>query len=73
MTASDQLGRTIEACRRAGLPVIDDTDCTCRLRGQLVVLARLHALRLVWPYNERCPIQDHALTRCLGEVPELSR
>ena len=37
---TDQLNRTIDACRRAGLPVVDERDCTCGLRGRLVVLAR---------------------------------
>jgi hypothetical protein len=36
MTGEDQLKRTIQACRRAGLPVIDEQDCTCSLRGRLV-------------------------------------
>jgi hypothetical protein len=49
--------RAIEACRRAGLPVIDPHDCTCGLRGRLVVLARsAGGLEVLWPYNERCPI-----------------
>jgi hypothetical protein len=56
MTGKDQLKRTIQACRRAGLPVIDEHDCTCNLRGQLVVLARPDGLQVIWPYEPRCPI-----------------
>lgn len=48
--------RTIAACREAGVPVIDEHGCTCRLRGQLVVLARQGALEVIWPYDGRCPI-----------------
>jgi hypothetical protein len=50
--------RTIAACREAGLPVIDEHGCTCRLRGQLVVLARRGGLEVIWPYDRRCPIHD---------------
>jgi hypothetical protein len=46
----------IQACRDAGLPVVGPDDCTCRLRGQLVVLASPDELRIVWPYDQRCPI-----------------
>ena len=56
MTGTDQLKRTIEACRRAGLPVIGESDCTCDLHGRLVVLARESGLQVVWPYDLRCPI-----------------
>ena len=52
----DQLKRAIDACRRAGLPVVDEADCTCGLRGRLVVLARSDGLRVLWPYDQRCPI-----------------
>lgn len=52
----DQVGRAIQACREAGLPVIDPEDCTCGLSGRLVVLTGPEGLRLVWPYEERCPI-----------------
>jgi hypothetical protein len=52
-----QQRRTIQACRRAGLPVVDDGDCTCGLRGRLVVMiARSGGLEVVWPYDRRCPI-----------------
>jgi hypothetical protein len=56
MTGEDQLKRTIQACRRAGLPVIDEQDCTCNLRGQLVVVARAGGLQVMWPYERGCPI-----------------
>ena len=52
----DRLKRTIQACRRAGLPVIDGEDCTCRLRGRLVVLASAGGLQVVWPFYAHCPI-----------------
>jgi len=52
----DHLKRTIQACRRAGLPVIDGDGCTCSLRGRLVVLARESGLQVVWPYHPHCPI-----------------
>ena len=52
----DHLKRTIQACRLAGLPVIDGADCTCSLRGRLVVLAREGSLQVVWPYHPHCPI-----------------
>ena len=51
----NQLNRTIDACRDAGLPVIDEHDCTCRLRGRLVVVARAGGLEVIWPYDRRCP------------------
>ena len=54
MTDSDQLKRTIDACRRAGLPVIEAKQCTCRLRGRLVVLDGPDGLRVLWPYDGRC-------------------
>jgi hypothetical protein len=56
MSGTDQLNRTIDACRRAGLPVVDDRECTCRLRGRLVVLASPDGLRVLWPYNGRCSV-----------------
>jgi len=55
-TGQDQRKRAIDACRRAGLPVVCEADCTCELRGRLVVLARSDGLRVVWPYDGRCPI-----------------
>jgi hypothetical protein len=55
MTGTGEPNRAIEACRAAGLPVIDETDCTCRLRGRLVVVARSGGLQIVWPYDRRCP------------------
>jgi hypothetical protein len=54
MTGADQLGRTIDACRRAGLPVVDEKHCACGLHGQLVVLAGPVGLRVLWPYDGRC-------------------
>jgi hypothetical protein len=58
MSANRQAGRAIEACRRAGLPVVDQHDCTCRLRGQLAVLVQAGGLEVVWPYDGRCPIHQ---------------
>lgn len=52
----DRISRAIQACRQAGLPVVDPDGCTCGLRGQLVVLARLDGLRVEWPYEKRCPL-----------------
>jgi hypothetical protein len=54
----DQVNRAIQACRHAGLPVVEPDACTCGLRGQLVVLARPDGLRVVWPHSKRCPIHD---------------
>ncbi len=56
MTGEDQVKRTIQACRRAGLPVIDGEECTCSLDGQLVVLAHEDGLQVVWPYHPHCRI-----------------
>lgn len=56
MTTDGEATRAIEACRRAGLPVIDEGDCTCQLAGRLVVVARADRLEVVWPYDRRCPI-----------------
>ena len=56
MTGTDRLKRTIQACRRAGLPVVDEQDCTCALRGRLVVIGGPGGLEVVWPYNRRCPV-----------------
>jgi hypothetical protein len=58
MTGADRGKRAIKACREAGLPVIDPEDCTCGLSGRLVVLAGPDGLRIVWPYQQRCPIHD---------------
>jgi hypothetical protein len=58
MTASNQLTRAIDACRRAGLPVIHDKQCTCTLRGRLVVLASHDGLRVLWPYDASCPVHS---------------
>jgi len=52
----NHLNRTIDAGRDAGLPVVDECDCTCGLRGRLVVLARAAGLEVIWPYDRRCPI-----------------
>jgi hypothetical protein len=81
MTGTDQLKRTIEACRRAGLPVIDDTQCTCKLHGRLVVLASLDGLRFLWPYDGRCPVHDPpdsegpraCLPGAAGQIPVAGR
>jgi len=62
MTTDREVSRTIAACRRAGLAVVDEGDCTCRLRGQLVVLARAGGLQVVWPYDQRCPIHGAPTT-----------
>ena len=58
MTGSEhsQIRRAIQACRDAGLPVVDPDDCTCSLSGRLVVLARPDGLKVVWPYEQRCPV-----------------
>ena len=58
MTGSEhsQVRRAIQACRYAGLPVVHPDDCTCSLSGRLVVLARPDGLKVVWPYEQRCPI-----------------
>jgi hypothetical protein len=56
MTGGDRGKRAIKACREAGFPVIDPEDCTCGLSGRLVVLAGPDGLRIVWPYEQRCPI-----------------
>ena len=52
----NHLNRTIDACRDAGLPVVDERDCTCGLWGRLVVVARAAGLEIIWPYDWRCPI-----------------
>jgi hypothetical protein len=56
MTGADRVTRAIKACRAAGFPVIDTEDCTCGLSGRLVVLAGPDGLRIVWPYEQRCPL-----------------
>lgn len=48
----------IDACRRAGLPVIQEQDCTCGLAGRLVVLASPDGLRVIWPYHRPCRVHD---------------
>ena len=69
MTRTDQhqTKRAIQACRAAGLPVIDPSDCTCGLDGRLVVLALPDGLRVVWPYDRRCPL--HRPRRREGPQP----
>jgi hypothetical protein len=57
MTDQDPVKRAIEACRAAGLPVVESDECTCNLRGRLVVLAHTHGLHVVWPYDRCCPMQ----------------
>jgi hypothetical protein len=56
MTGGDRGKRAIQACREAGFPVIDPEDCTCGLSGRLVVLAGPDGLRIVWPFEQRCPM-----------------
>lgn len=53
MTGKDQLKRAIQACRCAGLPVVEEEGCTCRLGGRLVVLTWADGLEVVWPYELR--------------------
>jgi RecB family endonuclease NucS len=67
MTSADQLKRTIDACRRAGLPVIEAKQCTCSLRGRLVVLDGPDGLRVLWPYDGRCLV--HAPRDREGPMP----
>jgi hypothetical protein len=54
MTGTDPVTRAIDACRRAGLPVIEAKQCTCGLRGRLVVLDGPDGLRVLGPYDGRC-------------------
>jgi hypothetical protein len=71
MTTTDRFNPTILACRRAGLPVIDEHDCTCQLVGRLVVLTGLDGLRLLWPCDRRCPVhgpRDREQARPAGEA-----
>ena len=71
MTRADQPTRAIRACHHAGLPVVNPGDCTCALRGRLVVLAWPGGLRVVWPYEERCRIHglpDRAVSQPAAEV-----
>ena len=63
----NQVRRAIQACRSAGLPVVNPEDCTCSLSGRLVVLDGPDGLRLVWPYDQRCPI--HGLRDRDGSQP----
>jgi hypothetical protein len=67
MTRGDQARRAIRACQHAGLRVVNLGDCTCALLGRLVVLALPHGLRVVWPYEEPCPI--HGLLGHAGSEP----
>jgi hypothetical protein len=62
MTGADRLKRTIDACRRAGLPVIEAKQCTCTLRGRLVVLDGPDGLRVLWPTTAAaaCTIRETA-------------
>jgi hypothetical protein len=55
----NQVTHAIRACRDAGLPVIHPADCTCSLRGRLVILVQADGLRVVWPYDQRCPIHRY--------------
>ena len=62
-----------QACRDAGLPVVGPEDCTCRLRGRLVVLARADGLRVLWPYDQRCPVHDSPTTHNASHEPPQRR
>jgi hypothetical protein len=68
MTGVDEAKRAIRACQLAGLPVVNLGDCTCALRDRLVVLAQPRGLRVVWPYEERCPIHG-LLDRAGPQLP----
>ena len=58
MTGTAPKRRAIDACRRAGLPVVGPHDCTCALRGRLVVLACTSSgLEVLWPYDERARLK----------------
>jgi hypothetical protein len=62
----NHVNRTIDACRDAGLAVVDEFDCTCKLGGRLVVVARAAGLEVIWPYHRRCPthgLRDPGLAR----------
>ena len=67
MTGVDDAKRAIRACQHAGLPIVNPGDCTCALRGRLVIEPRPRGLRVVWPYEERCPI--HELADCAPSQP----
>jgi predicted RNA-binding protein with PUA domain len=69
----DEVNHAIQACRDAGLPVVEPDACTCGLRGQLVVLARPDGLRVVWPYHQRCPIHAPVAAADTGRAKELAR
>lgn len=56
MTSPSQINRAIRACREAGLPVVAPDDCTCGLRGRIVVVAHPRGLQVLWPYERRCPV-----------------
>jgi len=63
MTNRDRDSRTVgsraeRACRRAGLPVVAEHECSCALRGRLVIVAGAHGLGVGWPYAWRCPIHS---------------
>jgi hypothetical protein len=72
MTGLSQINRAIRACRDAGLPVIDERSCTCRLRGRLVVMRYAHGLRLMWPCSRPCPIHS-ASGRAANLLPDAWR
>lgn len=46
----------VQACRDAGMIVVDPESCTCDLHGQLVVVNRPEGLQVLWPYDEPCPV-----------------
>jgi hypothetical protein len=58
MTTDRAPGRAIEACRRAGVAIVEPAHCICSLHGRLIVLASAHRLEVIWPYDRPCPIHD---------------
>jgi hypothetical protein len=67
MIRRDEGKRAMRACQHAGLPVVKPGECTCALRGRLVVLTQPRGLRVVWPYEEHCAI--HGLDDRAGLRP----
>ncbi|MGA2010258.1 MAG: hypothetical protein ABSH51_06955 [Solirubrobacteraceae bacterium] len=73
MIGTDRLSPTILACRRAGLPVIGEHDCTCHLAGQLIVFAGPDGLRIFWPCDVRCPVHVAAAVTAPGRLGKVGR
>ena len=67
MSAERAVTRAIDACRRAGLPIIKGNECTCSLRGRLVVLDGPEGLRVLWPYDGRCLVHGPRDREGLGQ------